>query len=410
MFCPNPKKLYFFVLIFAFVFLTQCIDELNINIGQVDDLLVIDAGLIKNEQIQRVTITHSVALDSSKVPYVGGCKVFVEDELGNTVSYNETSTGIYQVEIDESYFVLNRQYRLNVVTKEGETYQSDWEILTDCPPIDTLYALNVNEYSYEKRRNAEGIKFYTNINTDNNYSRYYRWTMSEDWEYFVPSAHIGMYHEDSIYLYKEMVDSLQFCYKHGKINELYCASTAELTKNERFNIPLNHVFYFTGKLYSRYSLLLKQYSLTKEAYAFWLGLKTNNQPDVSLYQQQPNELVSNIKNVTNGSEKVFGYFWVATKTEKRFFYENPKKKPLPWISSRCYQETFYSFQSPYLNSIDDSLGDPAYFTDYYIDTEIIEIGQLIFYTFDTIIWATAEDCANCKLEEGINTPPDFWKK
>ena len=87
---------------------------------------------------------------------------------------------------------------------------------------------------------------------------------------------------------------------------------------------LHYINTQTRQLSVRYSLLVKQYTIGKEAYVFWNGLEEQNSDQESLYTSQPYQINGNVKNIDNNTEPVLGYFLVAGVSEKRIFVDRPK--------------------------------------------------------------------------------------
>jgi hypothetical protein len=67
--------------------------------------------------------------------------------------------------------------------------------------------------------------------------------------------------------------------------------------------------------------LVKQWSLSKEAYLYWYNLKKNNQETGGLYTKQPAMPKGNLYNENDSSEIVLGYFTVSSETSKRIIVE-----------------------------------------------------------------------------------------
>jgi hypothetical protein len=69
------------------------------------------------------------------------------------------------------------------VTAEGSVYESWFETMLPCPPVDNVY------YEIEKKETADpenplfGIQYYTDLNTQSGDAKNYRWELEETWEY-----------------------------------------------------------------------------------------------------------------------------------------------------------------------------------------------------------------------------------
>ena len=69
----------------------------------------------------------------------------------------------------------------------------------------------------------------------------------------------------------------------------------------------------------RYSILLRQESLTKKAYEYLLLMKKNTESLGSIFDPQPSDLKGNIQCISNPDEGVIGYVTASSLSEKRIF-------------------------------------------------------------------------------------------
>ena len=70
----------------------------------------------------------------------------------------------------------------------------------------------------------------------------------------------------------------------------------------------------------RYSILVRQYTLSEKGYFFWKTLRDINQTQGTLYDIQPGVVRGNIHSLTDKNEVVLGYFDAATVSEVRTFF------------------------------------------------------------------------------------------
>lgn len=377
------------ILILAF----GCKKEYQTITGSSSGYFIVNANLVKNQDTQKVELRRAIGNSYKKYPYVSNCYVYIEDELGNTFPFTESKTetdsGTYLASINDADLVIDRKYRLHIETPEGKTYQSDYETINKCPPIDTVYCESENVYSTDNSTYSPSAQFYIDLIADKDYTKYYRWTMEEDWSYKTPYPWNGYYNGDSVYFYHSYNNNynMNVCYDHGNVNGLYCASTENLTINEKKKIPLHSVSEETLKLSLRYSLYISQYSLTEEAYFFWERQQEIMGQSGSLYTTQPSLNLSNMHNIDDADENVLGFFWATEKIRKRFFFtlipdnynyfEFCELEPFNFDSLEMYEEL------------------PVYFT---------------YMIWKDHPWQTADyECFDCREHgDGDTAKPDFW--
>ena len=164
-------------------------------------------------------------------------------------------------------------------------------------------------------------------------------------------------------------------------------STQYLDEPVITKLPLIYISTETKMLSIRYSLLVKQLSIPKDAINFWDALRQQNIDQGNLYSQQPFQIRGNVRNINNPDEVVLGYFTVAGITEKRIFVNRP------------LLNFYYGVCTPDFENIGWLAYemDPDYWPTYV--TEIPGKGKAL---------GTNEDCFDCRLEGGTLTPPDFW--
>ena len=385
----TKSNLVIFIAIISLV-LVKCIDPYSIGESESSNLLTIDASLIKNCDTQRVVISRSLGLGEKTPDFVNGFTVYVEDEAGNKEYYTPVSDGVYEAVIDDAFLVIGNSYRLIAENSAGEVYQSDYEIITECPPVDSIYTGVEEYYSYTTGDINKALQFYIDIEAKDYDTKYYRWTIKEDWEYKVPYYYTGYWSQDTLFISKDAnIDSLRTCYNHGTVQGLYSSSTDNLTLNQKKKIPLNYLFQGNVKVSSRYSILVSQYSLTDKAYSYWQQKKVEIQESDGLFSTQPSQPQSNIHNTSDSKEIVLGYFWAGSKTEKRVFYNTGFGKA---EYGTCEKDTIESF-------VPENPGDEFWYYFYVV----------VDANYDTTYITSDDKCFDCRMHGGTLTPPEFWK-
>jgi len=152
---------------------------------------------------------------------------------------------------------------------------------------------------------------------------------------------------------------------------------------------LHYVNTETRELSIRYSLLVKQYSLDKDAYLFWQTIKEQNS-EQGLYSKQPHQIRGNVKNLVNEEEPVLGYFLVCGISEKRIFVDPP---PFPvlmrYFTCTLDQADFEAYGQMYMS-------DPVTWPIFAIETP---------GGFRAV---PNQSCVDCRRRGGTIIKPDFW--
>ncbi len=386
------NKIYPSILMLIMLFiLASCIDEYNPKLGDASDLLVVDARLIKGDTIQYVYVSRSTAVDESYFNPVRNCEVKVVNTRGDEFYYFEVSEGTYQAIIPQEYLAVGEEFVLQLSTPYGNEYISDPETILESSPVDSIYYL-LEEYTSSSEAYEEGAQFYIDLKAPDENTKNYRWTVEEDWEYHAAYTIAGYWDAE----HQEFDDWFGFsthpprdtffiCYNNRIIPSVYASSTRNLTVNEKKKIPLQYVPFEGNKLRYNYSIRVKQYALSDAAYVYWNQNQVQNAGAGSLYETQPSQAQSNIYNINDESERVLGFFWASSYTEKRIALENTYSG----TDLLCHADTI------------ELLSDIPF------NTYIAFIG--LDPPMNVILGRTSATCLDCRESGGTVVKPDFFK-
>jgi hypothetical protein len=170
------------------------------------------------------------------------------------------------------------------------------------------------------------------------------------------------------------------------------------------NSPVAFIDSHSEKIGQRYSILVKQYAVTKDAFEYYQLLRKNTENIGSIFDPQPSNLTGNIHNVADPSEQVIGYITAGAFTRQRAYIN---KYNLPGTLQ-------YHTALPYDNCFTDSLyysnprsGENQVKNEIYSGNEIPVTtiqrpgGPVLGYV------ASEGICVDCTLR-GTNVKPSFW--
>ena len=250
-----------FIKIIVFIvpgLLLGCIEEYFPESDSNSGKIVIDGKLTDVPGIQVVRISRSTSISDPHFQPVSGCIVEVSDIQGNTFRYNEVNKGIYHREFMAHEVEIGEHYALHVVSPEGDEYCSDHVMMTDCPPVDTVYYREESLVSLEEDFNDEGVQFYVNINAGANDSRYYAYQLEETWETYTPLTIEYIYDSARVMTAPDYLSGLNHCWMRGIVEKFHVASTHDKTENKLTGIPLHYVSSNTARLKHKYCLQVNQ--------------------------------------------------------------------------------------------------------------------------------------------------------
>ena len=367
-----------------------CIDPYTPNISETVDLMVINGRITDQEGFHFVEVFRTSTVYSDKVSYpVIGCRVEIEDERGITYAFREIEEGRYRGWMEHTDLIYGNSYKLSVTTPEGMNYESGFEELLPCSPIEEIpWDIGITHTS-DPGVSYPSVQFYITTNASGDYAKNYLWELEETWRYLSPYPIWYVWNGIGIYpISEEPSDSLRTCYKTLPIPEIYTYSTRNISGDYIRRIPINKVTNQTDRLSSRYSLLARQYSLTDRAYDFWKALEVQAKQTGEFYETQPVMVRGNIVSRENPEETVLGLFYATSVTEKRIFIE-----PDLVMRNNC---RLYGF----LNS--DLLG--AFLSEFYPFGPPRPI-----YLYGRGQDYADQGCFDCRLKGGSLIPPWFWE-
>lgn len=370
-------------LIIFTVVLSGCIDPYSPpEIQESDPVLVVD-GFININDWSTIQLTRSQNLLSEAEPQiVNGANVWLEDESGNKFYFIELGLGIYRL---PPQVFSAPAYRLIIQTDLNE-YESSFERVVTTPAIDSITWSITDDL---------GVQLYVNTHDENTPVGYYRWTFDETWLYQskFQSIYTYDYTTRSVGLRS---DDIFHCYRYDESKDILTESTTRLSENVVYRFPIHYIKQNSERLRMKYSMLVKQFAITKDAFSYWQQVKKTTEDLGTLFGPLPAQIIGNIKNTGNPSEPVVGYFSIGTMTTKRIFITSLEVPP-PLFYDRPYEnceeyELFNadvpSFSGPYLLTG----GIPS----------LVGPGILGYYY-------AIPRCVDCRITGGTTTKPDFWE-
>ena len=351
--------------------------------------LVVEGAINPGADATIITLSHTVNI-SSKITLspVPGATVAVVSDQNATYPLYDTGNGNYVsagLNLDNSH-----KYRLTIKTSDGKQYQSDLQSVLITPPIDSV-GFNIISSSAKT-----GIQVYVNTHDATNMTKYYRWDYNEEWLFYTryTSTYIS---NGAAMVPRQPNQNVTYCYAGGPSSDIVLGSSAKLAQNIIYQNPILFIPSVSEKIEDKYSILVRQYALTPEAYNFYTNLKKNTEQLGSIFDAQPSSEPGNLHCTTNPSEAVIGYVGVSTVTEKRIFIgKDQLPQWVPVYPYECSVDTTHSNRSVF---VQDLIDNP---TIYYA---IKGLGPPLNpppFTF------TSRECADCTIR-GTLTPPPYWK-
>jgi len=272
------------------------------------NILVVEGFINTGADSTLIKLSRTVTLANKNVLNPeNGATLSIETSTNESRSLVEKVKGSYVT--SALNFGQNKKYRLRIRTKNGITYLSDFVDATTSPQIDSV--------NYVVK--PEGLQLYVNASDPANKTHYYHWEYEESWIFYAQYNSVSIWKGGPYAVERSPEESIYKCWGSSKSTTILLGSSLKLSKDVIHLSPLTDIVSSSEKLSDKYSILVKQYALTKESYEFWENLKKNTESLGSIFDVLPSQLTGNIRNVSNNAEPVIGYISAGTMQQKRIF-------------------------------------------------------------------------------------------
>ncbi|MBK9980907.1 MAG: DUF4249 domain-containing protein [Saprospiraceae bacterium] len=377
----------FLYMMWIVVLSTSCIKNFEPDILTSDAKKYVVTGQVAaGDSLQRVNVSLTSPINEPEYIPVPGCEVNIYDDKGHQFSLNDAGKGDYTVVIDPVFFAPGVSFKVEIKTPAGDMLVSDYDSLTQVPPIDSIYYQRKDIERSEPGDFLMGIQFYVDLKGTETSSRYFRWEEFETWEYHADYP-LEWYYDGTVHHVFPPDFSRKVCWTTRKLPDIFTLSTNTLEANRYDLFPLHFVGNKSSRLAYGYSLLTKQYSLSEKGYNYWEQLRANSDPEGGLYEKQPLAVKGNMHNLTHPEFDVLGYFGATSVVSQRMFIKDVPDLPLDFDT--------------YCNPLALRRGlreiDPSDYPGYLLGTE-----------FGYALVLLNPECINCLLLGGSNVKPSFW--
>ena len=367
--------------------ITSCIRTYDPEILAEDEKKIVISGQVAaGDSIQKVNVSIGSPIEEPEFLPVDGCHVEISDDQGHTFVMQGIGKGDFVAEIDPVFLVPGAAFKISVITPEGDHIESDFDTLPPGPVLDTVYYRREDIEGNNPGQFTMGIQFYVDLRASETDSRYYRWEAIETWEYHAARA-ILWYYDGIVHQVYPPDSSLMVCWITKRVPTIFTLPTDNLTENRYDMFPLHFVSNKTSRLGIGYSLLVRQFAHSREAFTYWEQTRINSDPQGGLYEKQPLAIRGNMHNLTHPDKEVLGYFSAATVSQKRIFISPVPDLPMEFPIICDYQELRRGLSEIRPQNY------PAY-----LDGDIMR-----WYP----IWLF-DECIDCRKFGGKLEKPDFW--
>ena len=363
-----------------------------LEITEFGELVVIDANVNGTTGEANVVLTASRSLNGEDtLSYISGADVYLQTEAGVVYDLRFSQNGTYSA--DNVVLQYGDRIRLQVTVSENRQYVSDFEEYIRTPEIDSV--------TYQA--DADGVKIFVSTHDPNNNTLYYKWDYFETWIFSAAYESAHVYETNAIgdlilgsisSRNSAELDSMGFCFKDYASKQIVVGTSENLGEDIISNRKVFDASYAEGKFQYRYSVLVKQNALTKRSFDYWTNLSAITEGLGGIFDTQPANVESNIKNSVNPNEAILGYLNVFSETEKRIFIDSsdvPEHETSETLSDICTSQDLLKW--------DPQVGISPLATQ-------INGRYILVEKEESAIVANAK-CCDCRLT-GYYETPEFW--
>lgn len=397
----------FIVIIVVFTLYT-CIDPYVPKLNGYESLLVVDGRITDENGSFSIRLSRTMQEQNAIPEMISDATIFVTDEDGNKNSFIYSGDGFYKTVSSDIKGVAGRTYVLHISTADGKEYESEPCLMQSVADIDSIYFERDNEVFNNGTENFEGIRILISTKGAES-NRYYRWDFEETWKFKVPLA------EKYVYINETNIQPLnyikQYCWKNKKSDDILIH---QIYSNEPDNIQRMPITFIapvkSDRLSLQYSILVRQYSISRKEYEFWNNLTKINETGDDIFAAQPYLVNGNIHNISNPTELVLGYFQVSAVKQKRkdIPFSQIVGLNLPFYHYPCVRIEDSPEIPPWSNFNPPLTWDDLYYMYTSSGYSFVE-PKYVHATskLDRLVF-TRPECANCELTGTINKPV-FWE-
>jgi len=381
---PSVKNLIYFFVLLLTTCLAACRQAYNPPaITAANNYLVVD-GFINTgaNAITTFNLNRSRNLGDSTVTGIPELNAVASIVSSSGASYPLTdtaNTGIYSsipLNLD-----ITQQYSIAITTSDGQKYSSEPVPCKQTPPIDSLYWQQPSD-----------LIIYVNTHDPTGNTHYYRYDYQETWEHDAELSTPWIAVNDTLQA-TDSTNQRSQCWSTAPSTNIILATSSALAQDIIVAFPVETIPQGDARLEIGYSILVRQYAMTENAYNYWLLIQKTSQELGTLFDIQPTQLIGNIHCLTNPSAPVIGFISASSVQQQRINI---------YISSL----TNWIHNSPGLNCGTIEIGYNA--SDFpafsYPDTSY---GPYYFNGPDSLVLAPSF-CTNCLYFGGTTIKPNFW--
>ena len=383
---PINKILFFLSFILC---ATSCVEPIELESESSFKNMLVVEGIVTDELIRhQVKLTRTYPLEEAHASVESNARVSVIENGGREFLFQEEEPGIY-VSVQEFKAEAGNNYVLRIVTADGNTYESDPAALVPSAPIGDVEPVFVSNDD-----GSTGVAMVLEGTENQGEASFYRYTYEETFK--VVSPYFKYYdfeiQGDTIIAVPKMREEY-ICYRTEISQEVVIANTGFLSEDKVNGLMVNFIEKGDPKMSHRYSILVRQYGITPEAYRFYETLKNLSESESLFSQIQPGHIPGNVHSLEDSSENILGFFSVSQVSTKRAFFSFSD-----FFDKNLTRPPFIAPCEPVKYPLD-------------LTIQLLREGSVKYFNHDPAAGNSVirSACVDCTLS-GTNVVPEFWEE
>ncbi|MDG1278825.1 MAG: DUF4249 domain-containing protein [Algoriphagus sp.] len=376
------------VVLFCFSILIGCREPFEPEIEATDLNVLVVEGYLDSEGLPSVldlSYTRNIQDEFSSNSKVFGANVYLESSGGERFGLVELGNGSYEFKHD---IPESDTYVLRIFLPDGTSYSS-----TQLTPLITPDIIDVG---FEK--NEAGVEIFLTTK-GNSEADDFLWTFDETWQ-FRPAITSQVKYDPEVQdvVLRTPDERIDLCYLSKRNSDLILETSSRFEDQFVFRQTINQINQGDERLTLRYSILISQKALTKDASEFWEILKKNTDDLGSIFSPLPSIVTGNMTQDQNPNVPVIGQVGLGKVQQRRLFIDI--RDVAPWRAEVPeYENCLLSADTVLIRDYDSrfrsGVNIPA--LPIYPENAFNPIG----YRYSSLI------CVDC-TQRGSNVKPDFW--
>jgi hypothetical protein len=376
-------------ILFCFSLLIGCREPFEPEIELSDLSVLVVEGYLDSEGLSSIldlSYTRNIQDEFNLDSRVFGANVYLENSSGVRFQLTEIGGGSYEFRHN---IPENDTYVLRIFLPNGISYSST--------PLTPLITPEIIDVGFVK--NESGVEVFLTTKGDIDADDFL-WTFDETWA-FRPAITSQVKYDLDL---KDVVlrkpdDRIDLCYLSKRNSDLILETSSRFEDQFVFRQTINQINRGDERLTLRYSILISQKALTKDASEFWEILKKNTDDLGSIFSPLPSIITGNMTQDQDPEVPVIGQVGLGKVQQRRLFID--LRDVAPWRADvpeyeGCIVASDTILVADYDRAFKSGNNLPT--------APVIPDGGFnpIGYRY------AARPCVDCTLR-GSNVRPDFWE-